>query len=197
MRKIILILVCILTIGIKISYSSDFVIDEIHLRPAKEVSIPKGTLVKVYNVKQISSQFLDEGDEITLLNATDVYMGETNVIPKKTIFYGNVEKIREPVQGTNAAIIIKMNKMITPEGIPYEINGYVSADGSKPFLGGGIAPPLYYTRMPHYTQWKLSKWKVGAAQYCETNTRQFGVHTVVKSGAELFLILQDNFVLVQ
>lgn len=197
MKKLLSLVICLSILsGLKV-YCSDFIIDNINLRPAKEISLPKGTLLKIYNIKLLSSQFLDEGDEVTMLSAADVYIGETNIIPEKTIFYGTVEKVNEPVQGTNAAITIKINKMITPEGIPYEISGYVSSNGSDTKLGGGRTPPLYYTRMPHYSTWKLTKWKVGAAQYCETNTRQFGTHTIVKPGAELFLILQDNFDLVQ
>ena len=197
MKKILFTIAFILALTPISSFGSDFVIEDINLRPAKTVYLPKGTLIKVYNIKQFSSQFLDEGDEISMLNAYDVYMGETNLMPEKSVFYGTVEKIMEPVQGTNGAIVIKINKMITPEGIPYHIEGYVSANGSDTVLGGGRTAPLYYARMPHYSTWKLTKWKVGAAQYCETNTRQFGTHTVVKPGAELFIILQDNFDLVQ
>ena len=122
-------------------------------------------------------------------------IGDTDEVASKV--WMTVEKVREPVQGTNAAISVRMSKFVTPDGIPYHIDGYVSANGSDLFLGGARTPALYYTRMPHYTRWKLTKWKVGAAQYCETNTRQFGVHTVVKPGAELILILQDNLDLVE
>ena len=187
----------IMIISAGLACGSDFVIDEVQLRPAKSISLPKGTLIKIHNIKELSSILLDEGDSVSMIAPTDVYVGETNLIPRNTVFYGTIEKLREPVQGTNAAIIIKMNKMVTPEGLTYEINGYVSADGSNTTLGGERTPPLYYAKMPHYTNWKLTKWRVGAAQYCETNTRQFGAHTIIKPGAELFLILQDNFVLVQ
>ena len=176
---------------------ADFTIDDINLRPAKTLYLPKGTFIKVTNLKEFSSQFIDEGDEIKMQSTYDVYLGETNLVPQKSIFYGTVEKVREPVQGTNASITIRMTKFVTPEGIPYEINAYVSANGTDTFLGGGRAPALYYTRMPHYSRWQLTKWKVGAAQYCETNTRQFGAHTIVKPGAELILILQDNMNLLE
>ena len=192
MKKLhILIFSILFLFGLPVS-AEDFSIDTINLRPAKTVFLPKGTFIKVNNIKEFSSQFIDEGDEITMLNTNDIYIGETKLIPEKSVFYGKVEKIREPVQGTNASITIRMEKFVTPEGIPYSINGYISADGATPYLGGGRTPALYYVKMPHYTRWTLTKWRVGAAQYCETNTRQFGVHTVVKPGAELFIILQDN-----
>ncbi len=38
----------------------------------------------------------------------------------------------------------------------------------------------------------MNRWKVGAAQYCETNTRNFGEHITVKPGAELILTLDEN-----
>lgn len=196
MKKILVILLILFT-GINTVTASDFIIEDIELRPQKTFFLPKGTFIKLQNIKEITSLTLDEGDEITMLNASDIYVAETKIIPEKTIFYGYVEKIHEPVQGTNAGIIIKMEKMITPEGHEYQINGYLSGNGSNKIIGGDIAPPLYYAKMPHYTKWKLTRWKVGAGQYCETNTRQFGTHTVIKAGAELFLILQENFNLVQ
>lgn len=196
MKKII-ILFCILLTSIAVTKADDFTVDALNLRPAKTVFLPKGTFIKVTNLKEFSSQFLDDGDEISMISTNDVYMGETNLIPQKSMFYGVVEKVREPVQGTNASITIRMDKFVTPDGVEYAINGYISADGSSTSIGGGITPPLYYARMPHYTNWKLTKWKVGAAQYCATNTREFGTHVTVKPGAELFLILQDNMDLVQ
>ena len=196
MKKFSIFIFCMLLLS-GCAFADDYLIDTINLRPAKTVYLPKGSFVKVTNLKEFSSQFLDEGDEILMQSTYDVYIGETNIIPQKSIFYGTVEKVREPVQGTNAAIIIRMNKFVTPDGIPYAVDAYVSANGVDTFLGGGRAPALYYTRMPHYTRWQLTKWKVGAAQYCETNTRHFGTHTIVKPGAELILILQDNLDLVE
>lgn len=179
------------------SLADDFGIEGLNLRPSKTVFLPKGTFIKVTNLQDFSSQYLDEGDEIQMVSTFDVFVGETKLIPQKSVFIGTVEKIREPVQGTNASISIRINKFITPDGIPYAIDGYVSSNGSDTFIGGGITPPLYYVRMPHYTRWKYNKWKIGVGQYCETNTREFGVHTTVKSGAELFVILQNNLDLLQ
>ena len=174
------------------AYCSDFSIDNINLRPAKTVFLPKGTFIKVTNIKEISSQFFDEGDSVAMESTFDVYMGETNIIPQRSIFHGSIEKIREPVQGTNAAIVIKMDKLITPDGVTYPMNGYISGDGTNLYIGGERTAPLYYTRMPHYTKWHMNKWKIGAAQYCETNTRQYGTHILVRPGTELVLILQEN-----
>ena len=196
MKKIILLLILIF-VFIPCCLGADYTIDELQFRPARTVFLPKGTFVKITNVKEFSSQFIDEGDELTFISTYDVFMGETKLIPQKTVFYATVEKVREPLQGTNAAISIRVNKMVTPDGITYAIDGYVTSGNGNLYLGGTRTPALYYTRMPHYTQWKITRWKVGAAQYCETNTREYGFHTIVKSGAELILVLQDNFDLVQ
>ena len=196
MKKIVLCLLILFGFGLAVN-ADDFLIDNINLRPAKTVFLPKGTFIKVINLKEFSSQFIDDGDEINFITTNDIYVGETNLVPQKSVFYGYVERVYEPVQGTNAAIKIRVNKFVTPDGIPYEIDGYISANGSDTVIGGGRTPAIYYTRMPHYSKWSMTKWRVGAAQYCETNTREFGQHTIVKPGAELFVILQDNLDLVQ
>ena len=192
MKKLpILILLVIISSFLPVK-ADDYLIDNLNLRPQKTLYLPKGTFIKVTNVKEIVSQFTDAGDEVVLTSTFDVYLGETNLIPQKTVFYGTVEKVREPVQGTNATISIKVNKMITPDGVEYSVSGYISANGSQNFLGGEMTAPLYYVRMPHYSHWKMNRWKVGAAQYCPTNTRMFGNHVIIKPGAELMLVLDEN-----
>ena len=41
-------------------------------------------------------------------------MYETNIIPRESEFYGYIEKINEPVVGTNGAMKIKITKMYDP-----------------------------------------------------------------------------------
>ena len=192
MKKLLILIILIVLAGYLPANCDDYMIDKINLRPQKSLYLPKGTFIKVTNIKEILSQFTDTGDEVAMTSTFDVYLGETNLIPQKTVFYGTVEKVREPVQGTNAAITIKMNKMVTPDGITYPVSGYISANGTQNYLGGERTAPLYYVRMPHYTHWKMNRWKVGAAQYCETNTRMFGNHITIMPGAELMLILDEN-----
>ena len=192
MKRIFILLIITIMSSCFPSFAEDYLIDNINLRPQKSLYLPKGSFIKVTNVKEFVSQYTDAGDEIIMTSTFDVYLGETNLIPQKTVFYGTVEKVREPVQGTNAAIYIKMNKMVTPDGITYPISGYISANGTQNYLGGERTAPLYYVRMPHYTHWKMNRWKIGAAQYCETNTRNFGEHITVKPGAELILTLDEN-----
>lgn len=192
MNKLYLLILSILLLITPPVLGEDYSIDNINLRPSKIVYLPKGSFIKLTNIKEISSKFADAGDEVVMSSTFDVYIGETNIIPQKSIFYGTIEKVREPVQGTNASITIKMDKMVTPNGISYPLNGYISQNGTNLSLGGDRTAPLYYTRMPHYTKWSMNRWKIGATQYCETNTRVFGTHITVKPGAELILVLQDN-----
>ena len=191
MKKLLL-FILIITVGNISPVFGEYITDTVSLRPQKSLYLPKGTFIKVTNIKEIASQFTDAGDEVAMVSTFDVYIGETNLIPQKTVFYGFVDKVREPVQGTNATISIKVNKMVTPDGVTYPLSGYISYNGSQNYLGGERTAPLYYVRMPHYTHWKMNRWKVGAAQYCETNTRMFGNHVLIKPGAELILILDDN-----
>lgn len=192
MKRLFLIILSILLLVPVIAKGEDYFTDNINLRSPKTVYLPKGTFIKVTNIKEITSQLADAGDEAVMTSTFDVYIGETKIIPQKSIFYGIVEKVQEPVQGTNASLTIKMNKMVTPEGISYPLSGYISQNGTNLSLGGDRTASLYYTRMPHYTRWSMNRWKIGATQYCETNTRVFGTHITIKPGAELILVLQDN-----
>ena len=181
MQKVIFILFLIITI------SSTVFAEE--LRTETYLKIPKGTYIRVINQKLVSTQLADEGDIVTFINPTDIWLGETKVIPKRTIFEGFIEELNEPVQGTNGALKIKMNKLILPQGDTLDMDAYVTLKGSST-IGGEMTPPMEYAKMPHYINYP-GVYK-GVLQYVPGKKKFFGQHTVIKPGAELVLELNED-----
>ena len=52
-------------------------------------------------------------------------------------------------------------------------------------------PPLEYTKMPHHIRYP-NVYK-GVLQYVPGNKRYFGHHLVIKAGAELVLMLNEDY----
>ncbi len=149
--------------------------------------IEKGTFLKAISPVEISTEEADVGDSVYFINTSDMYIGDINVIPKGSKLTGTVEDIREPVQGTNAAIKIKILNIITTDKKTIPVDAYLFGDNDN-YIGGEMTPAAYYHRMPHYTK----GWKAGVLQYTPSNIRSFGEHKVIKAGSEVLIILNED-----
>lgn len=177
----------ILTIGIILTFSTaciTFTKENPALRDYEGIELVKGSFIPVINTQEISTAYYDEGDKVKFISTNDLYLWETNIIPKNTEFYGNVEKINEPIVGTNASIVIKINKLKLVDGFEMPIQAYVYTSNNN-LIGGEMTAPAKYDKMPHFQQ-GLS---YGTTQYVPGATRIMGSHTVIAAGCDLILIL--------
>lgn len=150
------------------------------------LKIREGTFIKVIVPIEFSTLTSDIGDEVWFLNGQDMYIYETNVIPENSKFYGEIEDLLEPVQGRDGAIKIQINKLITPDKKVYKIKGHIYNENDN-YIGGKETSSVYYRKVPHYSQ-KLKPF----LQVAPLNVLEMGRHTVVKPGAELFLIIEED-----
>ncbi|MBQ2645011.1 hypothetical protein IJG14_05515 [bacterium] len=157
-------------------------------RPKESIILKAGTFLKVMNLRDINTFTGDIGDECEFVNVTDMFIGEFLIIPKSSHIYGTIEDIREPVQGNNAAIKIKIEKIVTPdEDKTYYVNGYIEGD-SNFYIGGEQTAPAYYKTTAHYTE----GWGGGILQMTPLNIYEFGKHTQIKAGQEVRVILVND-----
>ena len=70
---------------------------QINLRDYHGIIIPEGTFVPVMNTQEISTQSCDEGYKVKFICTNDLFLHDTNIIPKDTEFYGYIEKINSPI----------------------------------------------------------------------------------------------------
>ena len=160
---------------------------DMHLRNYKPIKLAKGSFLKAINQRDISTSTAKVGDVEYFINPEDVFVGESNIIPKNSLYLGEVEQIIEAVEGINASMKIKIYKVITPDGNEYSIDAYVYKNGSTT-IGGDLAQIAYYTRMPHYP----GVWKKGALQYVPTTIREMGHPTVIRGGDEVIFIINSD-----
>ncbi|MCR5261423.1 MAG: hypothetical protein K6C94_06250 [Candidatus Gastranaerophilales bacterium] len=154
-------------------------------RPTESIVLKSGTLLKVMCVRGINTFTGDIGDECEFINTSDMFVGEFNVLPKNSHVYGVIEDIREPVQGNNAAIKIKINKLVTPDlDTTYYLDGYIGG-GADFYIGGEQTAPVYYKATPSYNE----GWGNGILQMNPLNIYAYGKHTQIKAGQEVFVIL--------
>ncbi len=161
-----------------------------NLRNYKSISIAKGSFLKAICQRTISTSTVKVGDIEYFINPEDVFVGTSNIIPKNSVYLGEVQEVLEAVEGINAAMKIKIYKVITPDRREYALDANVYWKGSTT-IGGDLSEVAYYTRMPHYP----GTWKRGALQFVPTSIRQMGHPTVIRAGDEVTFIINSDLIL--
>lgn len=182
MKKILLILV--LTLIPFCVHSAELPNVQLELRDYHGIIIPEGTFVPVMNTQEISTQSCDEGYKVKFICTNDLFLHETNIIPKDTEFYGYIEKINAPIIGTNAAMKIKITKMVYTDGYEVPVRGYLYTSNDNVF-GGGISEPAKYIRMAQRQQ----SVKKTTLQIRGSYERKMGTHTTIAPGSNELIIL--------
>lgn len=153
------------------------------------LKIREGTFAKVMTRDEFSTLTADIGDEVTFINTQDMYVYETNAIPENTVFFGEIEDVREPVEGKDGALKISIYKMITPDKKVYRLSGHIYSENDN-YIGGKNTGSVYYQKVPHYV-----KGLRPMLQVAPLNVYDMGKHTVVRPGAELFVIFEKDVII--
>ena len=98
---------------------------EFEMRDYDEIVLPTGSFIPVITTQEISTETCPEGYKLKFISTSDLFMYETNIIPRNTEFFGYIEKINEPVIGTNASMKIKITKLLLPDGFEIPMKGYI------------------------------------------------------------------------
>lgn len=159
----------------------------LEMRSPALVELPAGTFIAVINAQEISTQYCSEGYKVRFIATTDLFMYETKIVPENTIFEGYIEKMNEPVVGTNGSMVIRISKMILPDKFELPMKGYIYTSNNN-VIGGGISEPAEWVKMPHY-QKRLHG--IATLQIKPGEKRKMGEHTTLKSGLDLIIILTE------
>ncbi|MBP7212470.1 hypothetical protein KBA27_06505 [bacterium] len=174
--KIFLILTCICSIGYTAELSG--------LKGYGGQYIPEGSFIPVENTAEISTEFAQTGTQVKFIGTNDFFLGDLNVLPRRTEFYGYVAKVNEPIIGTNGSMIIKIVKMRLPDGYEQAINAYIYSANNN-IIGGEMTSPSSYDAMPIYYQ----GYDPGFIRTVPGASRKKGEHTIIEAGDSKIIIL--------
>lgn len=164
---------------------------QLEMRGYNEVILPEGTFIPVINTQEISTETCPEGYKVKFIATNDLFMYETNIIPRNTEFYGYIEKINEPVVGTNASMKVKITKIIMKDGFEIPIRGYLYTSNGN-LIGGELTPPAEWVKVPHYqSKFQGISWNHRGAtlQLRPGGKRCMGQHTKISTGEQQIIIL--------
>ena len=176
----------LILIGILLAIPAYAEMEDIRLdmRGYDAIEIPAGTFIPVMNAQEISTQTCSEGYKVKFIVTTDLYMHDTNIIPQESYIYGYIEKINDPVVGTNAAMKIRVSKLVYPDGVELPIKGYLYNSNNNVF-GGGLSEPIKYKKMAQRQQ----KVYYTTLQIKPSQGRKMGTHTTIPAGSNEIVVL--------
>lgn len=160
---------------------------QIEFRDHTPIELSAGTFIPVINAQEISTQYCTEGYRVRFIGITDLFMYNTKILPENTLFEGYIEKMHEPVEGTNASMVIRIAKAILPDGYEFPMKAYIYTSNNN-IIGGGISAPQKWEKMPHY-QGRLKG--IGTIQLRPSLNRKMGEHTTLQSGLDLIIVLTE------
>ncbi len=151
------------------------------------IEMPAGSFIPVLSLQDFSTAYSDSTNELKFVCYNSVYEFETVIIPKGTVFYGYIEKKNEPIIGTHASMVVRITKLVYPDGFTIPMVGYLYTRNGN-LIGGEMTQPEHWDKMPHY-QKRIARHFVGVQQYVPGKTRKMGEHVSVASGANMLIVL--------
>ncbi|MBD5402433.1 hypothetical protein HDR58_06495 [bacterium] len=174
-----------------ITQAKELELPQLEMRDYDEIILPAGSFIPVINLQELSTETCPEGYKVKFISTNDLFMYETNIIPRNTEFYGYIEKINEPVIGTNASMKIKITKIVIRDGFEIPIRGYLYTSNNN-LIGGELTEPAEWIKMPHYqSKFQGISWNHRAAtlQIRPGGKRSMGKHTRIPAGDQQIIIL--------
>ncbi len=174
-----------------IANSQDLPDIQLDMRGYDGIMLPSGIVISVINMQEISTETCSIGYKTKFLSTNDLYLDETNVIPENTEFLGYIEKINEPIIGTNASMKIKIFRMVLPDGFSMPVKGYVYTSNDN-LIGGELTAPAEWVKVPHYQEkYQRISWihRGATLQIRPGGKRSMGSHTKIKTGERQLIIL--------
>ena len=154
------------------------------LRGYDGIELPAGTLIQVINLREFSTKYCDETTRVSFTATNDTFMQDMKLIPKGTIFHGFIEKMNEPIVGTNASMVVRITKMVLPDSFSIPMKGYIYTNNGN-LIGGGMTEPAVWHKQPHF-QYGFG---IGTIKFVPGPERKMGEHLTVAAGADLLIVL--------
>ncbi len=185
----IVILLCAVLLSFNNAYGVELEDIQLDVRSYDGITVPDGIVVSAINMQELSTETCPEGYKVKFVSTNDLYIRDTKVIPENTEFYGYIEKINEPIIGTNASMKVKITKLVLPDGFEIPVRGYLYSSNDN-IIGGELTSPSEWVKMPHYQgRFQGISWihRSATLQVRPGGKRSMGRHVKVPTGERVLI----------
>ena len=185
----ILLFLCAMLLSFGNAYSMELEEIQIDMDTVSSATLPEGIVVSAINMQELSTETCTEWYNVKFVSTNDLYVKDTKIIPENTEFFGYIEKIHEPIVGTNASMKVKITRMVFPDGYEMPVKGYLYSANDN-LIGGELTPPSEWVRMPHYQgRFQGVSWnhRIATLQVRPGGKRSMGRHVKVPTGEQVLI----------
>lgn len=150
--------------------------------------IPKGSVFRGFMGQTVSSEFNNNGDRVKILIPSDFTYENEVLIPKNTLFIGEVLNIEKAQQGRNGLFSVDIVGIVFPDGRSFPIKGYVSSAKNNKVFGGEFSRRSGHKNTLHRSACFGRK---GTLQLLQNGPRVMGKETLINMGDFVTIIIDE------
>ncbi len=191
MKKINKYIFIILMIFSLISLNKAFAVKEplkYNLKDFHSVKVAKGTFFKGVLQQEVSSKYNKNGDIVRIINPFNVYLDETVIIPKNSVFIGRITDLNLPSKGRDAHFSIPINVVIFPDGTGLRLKAHVWSKTGNVTIGGNESPRISTKTVIHTEETVQG----GFLQIIPDGERIMGNEIMMQSGIDATIQLDED-----
>lgn len=153
--------------------------------PADAVILPSGSALHVVLQTPISTALNHPGDPVEAAVSQALFMGSTEVLSRHARLLGRITALEQPVQGKNALLGIRFERLTLEDGQQIPLSAHVRTDRPEHVWGGELTPGTKPRAIPYHV------WGIGAYnRIVLEGPRQMGAHCQFLPGERMTVILE-------
>ncbi|MBK8190543.1 MAG: hypothetical protein IPK79_08860 [Vampirovibrionales bacterium] len=153
-------------------------------------TLPVGSALHVVLQTPVSTAINHVGDPVEAAVSQPLYIGRTLVLGKQARLLGRVTVCEVPVQGENATLGIRFDRLTQDDGAQLPVVAHVQTDRPGHVWGGELTPGTKFRAIPYHV------WGIGAYNRVVLDgPRQMGAHIQWLPGERMTLILESPLTL--
>ena len=150
--------------------------------------IPKGSIFRGMIGQTVSSEYNNNGDIIKILVPSDFIYENRVVVPKNSMFVGQVYALEKAQQGRNGLFSINVIGIIFPDDRQIPLKGYVTSVKSNKVFGGEFSRRSGHKTTLHRASPNGRK---GVLQLQQNGPRVMGKETFIKMGDLVTIVIEE------
>ena len=151
--------------------------------------IPKGSIFRGMLGQTVSSEYNNNGDIIKILVPSDFIYENQVVVPKNSIFLGQVINLEQAQQGRNGLFSINIIGIVFPDDRRFPIKGYIAATKGNKIFGGEFSRRTGHKTVLHRASPNGRK---GVMNLLQNGPRTMGKETFIKMGELVTIIIEEG-----
>ena len=155
---------------------------------AAPMIIPKGSVFRGFMGQAVSSEFNNNGDIIKILIPSDFIYENKILIPKNTVFIGQVYNLEKAQQGRDGFFSINIIGIVFPDNRQFQLKGYIPSSKTNKVFGGEFSRRSGHKTTLHRA---TPNGRRGVLMLQQNGPRVMGKETLLQMGELVTIVIEE------